>query len=351
MADLPGYTTSYFPGTPNPADAQRITVDGSQDVTDLRFALARALTARIAGTIVDAAGNPVGGGLILTPSRRSGALAAEAVGARIYPDGRFEFPNVAPGEYVIQASKGKTDAYAEGESVVQFVTVNGSDVTGLILRMVRGSTLKGHLTFEGDPYPELYSALNLQAVPVDMDRTPQNLGSPASARIQPDGTFELAGVSGPRVLRFTEAPRGWMLQAVRLNGRDVTDTPLLFGTADQSIDDVEVVLTDRVSEVTGHALDTRGRGVPSATVVIFSTDRDRWGETSRFLAVSSRTERDGAFNVRKLPPGDYYAAAVTSLSPGEWQDPDLLDALVSGATHVTISAGDTVTTALRVVTR
>jgi hypothetical protein len=351
MVDVPGYTTTYFPGTTNASDAQRIIVDGGQDVTGLDFGLARAPTARISGTIVDASGQPIGGGLVLTPSRRSGALATEAVGARIDRDGRFEFPNVAPGEYVIQASKGKIRADTEGESVVQFVTMNGSDVTGLMLRMVRGSTLKGRLTFEGQPYPELYSALNLQAVPVDMDRTPQNFGGPASAQIQPNGTFEMGGASGPRVLRLTDAPRGWMLQAVRLNGRDVTDTPLPFGTADQSIADLDVVLTDRVSDVTGRAVDARGRNVPGATVVVFSTDRQQWGETSRFLSVSGQTERDGAFTVGKLPPGDYYAAAITALSPGEWRDPDLLDALLPSATHLSVSPGETVTATLRVVTR
>ena len=274
------------------------------------------------------------------PSLRSGALATEPVGARIFPGGRFEFPNVAPGEYVIQASRGKQDPYTEGESVVQFVTVNGADVTGLKLRLSRGSTLKGRVTYEGVPDPLLYSALNLQAVPVDMDYTPQNLGSPASARIGPDGSFEMTGLSGPRVIRLTEPLRGWALKGVYLNGRDVTDVPLRFGMADQSIENLDVVLTNRVSVVTGHVLDTRGRGVRGATVAVFSTSRAQWSETSRFLGVSDRTDKDGSFSVGNLPPGDYYAAAVTALTPGEWRDPDLLEVLVPSATHLVLLEGD-----------
>ena len=96
IADVSGYTTSYFPGTTNPGAARRIAVDLAEEVTGLDFPLARAPTARIAGTILDAEGNPINGGLILTPSRRSGALATEPVGARTFPDGRFEFPNVRP---------------------------------------------------------------------------------------------------------------------------------------------------------------------------------------------------------------------------------------------------------------
>jgi hypothetical protein len=60
---------------------------------------------------------------------------------------------------------------------------------------------------------------------------------------------------------------------------------------------------------------------------------------------------DGAFRVRNLAPGDYWAAAETQVKSGEWRDPDLLEALVPTAAHVAMSEGETVTAALRVVTR
>ena len=111
-----------------------------------------------------------------------------------------------------------------------------------------------------------------------------------------------------------------------------------------------MVLTDRVSEVPGRAVDARERGVADATVVVFPVDRMLWGQASRFVA-SVRTAKDGAFGVRNLPPGYYYVAAVTQATPGEWRDPDLLDALVPSATPLTIIEGDAVTATLRAVTR
>lgn len=191
---------------------------------------------------------------------------------------------------------------------------------------------------------------NLQAVPVDLDRTPQNLEAPASARIRADGSFDIAGLNGPRVFRLGEETSDWTLKAVRLNGREVTDAPLPFGTANQSIDSLDVILTDRMSEVTGRVIDARGRGVADATVVVFPIDRTMWGQASRFVA-SVRTAKDGVFRVRNLPPGYYHAAASTQVAPGEWRDPDLLDALVAIATPFTIVEGDTVTVTLRAVTR
>ena len=61
----------------------------------------------------------------------------------------------------------------------------------------------------------------------------------------------MAGLSGPRVLRLSEGATNWTLKAVRLDGREITDAPVTFGTANQSIDGLEVILTDRVSVVTG----------------------------------------------------------------------------------------------------
>ena len=64
----------------------------------------------------------------------------------------------------------------------------------------------------------------------------QNLEAPASARIRADGSFDIAGLNGPRVFRLGEETSDWTLKAVRLNGREVTDAPLPFGMANQSID-------------------------------------------------------------------------------------------------------------------
>ena len=334
-----GTPATYYPGTTSAQDALRIAVDSTQDVSRMDFALTPPPGVRVSGTVVDAAGRPLPDGLILTPSRRSGALAGDPLDAQIDPGGRFEFINVAPGEYVIQASKDGSNSNDEGESASQFLAVAANDVAGVTLRLSRGSTVKGRITFDGAASQESYFSLNLEAVAVDPDLTAQSIDIPTSARIRADGTFDLTGLNGPHVLRVPDTTDGWMLEAVLLNGRDVTDIPLFFGSAAQSIDGIEVVLTDRLSEVSGRALDARGSGMPGATVVLFPTDRTHWGETSRFVSAVT-TGKDGAFTVRSLPPGDYYAAPVVNATRADLRDPELLDTLVDGATHVAISEGE-----------
>ena len=339
LVDLPGYGTTYFPGTPNPAEAQRVVVGRSQDVLGIDFPIVRTRTVRVSGRAVDSRGEAITGGIALTPSRRSGAVVATQMGATIERDGRFEFPNVAPGEYVLQASRHRSAGWTEGESSSQFVTVNGVDVTDLEIRTAAGSTLDGHITLEGGGTFRP-GQLNVSPVPVDSDLSPMIGGGPAHATVEEDLRFHLAGLTGPRRVRVTRVPSGWTLQAILLNGVDIIDTPLPFGRPDQSVTDLEVVLSRRVTAINGQVT-ARGRPA-AASVLFFAADRQAWYPQSRFFArIMSGT--DGRFRTEGLPPGEYLAIALDTV-PGvrdgdQWQDPDYLETLVARSRRITLSEG------------
>jgi protocatechuate 3,4-dioxygenase beta subunit len=350
LADVPGYASTYFPGTPNPGDARWVAVDVAENVTGIDVALSPVLTARVSGIRLTEAGRPAGGTITLTPSRRSGSIAPTPVGARTQADGRFEFPNVSPGEYVLQASIARPTPFDEGEFASMFVTVNGTDMTGLVLRTSTGSTIKGHVTAEGNTEEWLWSDLTVSAEPVDFDLSPAGMNPPSSAGVRYDWSFELTGLSGPRLLRLRNPPPGWALKAVLFNGLDVTDRPLPFGTKDQSIANVEIVLTDQITELSGAVTDARGRVVSDCPVVVFAPERERWTVGSRFVTMT-RAGRDGKFSVQRLPPGDYLVAAVDRMIEGEWQDPALLESLFRSASPVTLSEGQKLTLPIKLMVR
>jgi hypothetical protein len=315
-----------------------VAVAASQEVTGKDFAMSRGRTARISGRIINAAGEPQPvGSLTLIPAYRSTAVTSVPVGARLLPDGEFEFPNVPDGQYIIRADHGRTNRSTEGEFGVLPVSVNGADVTNLILQTSLGSSIKGRVRFDASrdaktPNP---SAIELSPIPVDVDASPSRT---ASADIHQDWTFEMAGIIGPRRLQLLHAPSEWALKEILISGIAVTDRPLPFGRADQSLSDVEVVLTDRVNEVTGRITDEEMKPVPGSFVLVFATDRDRWYPASRFLR-TARAGSDGTFSLTGLPFGSYYAVAVRSVPSGgdeAWQDPQFLTSLIPRASAVTL---------------
>jgi protocatechuate 3,4-dioxygenase beta subunit len=340
-ADLPGYTRSYYPGTPNASEAQFVTVALSQEVTGIDFSLAREKTALISGTLLDATGTPsTRGSVRLMTSQRSASAVSTSIGARLLADGRFEFPNVTPGQYVIQVDRGRRGSAVEGEFGAMPVSVNGVDLTGLVLQTSAGSSIAGRVTFDsylGAKVPRP-GAIEITPVPIDPD---QSTLSPASADVHDDWSFSIAGVNGPRRLQLQRAPAEWTLKEIRVRGIDVTDRPLAFGRNDQSLSDVDVVLTDRINELTGAIVDDRGRPALGSHVVVFATDRDRWYPASRFVRQTA-AGTDGAITLAGLPPGSYYAAAVAALpADGDdaWQDPAYLESLVSRARAFALGEG------------
>jgi hypothetical protein len=305
----------------------------------------------VSGTVLNAAGQPQNARIIMMRSQRSGGISPEPLGAASSPDdGRFEIRGVPAGEWTLQASVGRAMNQAqEGEFAARFVTVNGADVSDLRLQSSTGSRVEGRIVFEGSGDP---TTVTVTTMPSDFDRAPM-IGPGARATGQPDGTFVLDGLNGPRRLRVN-APPSWTLKAIRVNGLDVTDDPLPFGAKDQSLTDVDVVLTKNAAGITGGVVDARGASVTDYTVIVFATRPDRWYQGSRFL-IFTRPKADGTFAVADLPPGDYYVAAIDRMQGtegfGEWQDPAVLQSLVPGSTRITLGEGQKPSVTPRLIVR
>ena len=186
------------------------------------------------------------------------------------------------------------------------------------------------------------SVQRLSIVPerADFDRTPNQT---ATGDVGPDLRFTMSGIRGPRRITLGRDPSGWMLKSVSANGVDVTDVALPFGTEDQSLTDVQVVVTSRITELSGTVVDGRGDITNDYTLLVFPLDRDRWYPGSRYFRRTSPAS-GGNFSVRGLPPSDYFVATVSGwrvLKDGAdaWQDPEFLESIALRAVRATLTAG------------
>jgi len=348
-SEMPGYMSSFFPGTPVAADAASVDVGPSGNVTGVDFPLVRTATATVSGRILMAQNQTFGGRLEISPRWRGELVAAGSSGAIVDRDGRFEFRDVAPGEYVISFYRGRNGS-TEGEFGAMRVSVGGDNVSGVSLTTFTGSTLHGRVIFDGS------TSLNTREVamstmPTDVEMAPRG-GEVASATPDADGMFTLEGITGTRRLRLLRAPAGWALESITSSGVDITDAALRFGTAAQSIDSIEVVLTNRPTQISGEVTDANGRHVSRVAIVAFAANRDRWYPASRF--VQCVTSADGMFAIQGLPAGEYLLAAVPrtkDLDAGAWQDRTILAELAAGATRISFAGEQHLVVKLQISTQ
>src|SRR5262249_40991041 len=124
--DRSGYAPTYFPGTSNVAEAQRVTVGLGQTISDMNMALMPSRMARVTGTVVDAQGRPFPGAVMAFPKNESFMMFGPP--AQIKPDGSFVVNGLTPGEWVLQTTG--PGAGAGGDYASAEVTINGDDVNG-----------------------------------------------------------------------------------------------------------------------------------------------------------------------------------------------------------------------------
>ena len=235
------------------------------------------------------------------------------------------------------------------------VVVGASDVTGLSVSLRTGARVTGHLEFDGAAQKPAGDRLIQTVVTLDSADgrvTSSNSFTLTRGVVDNTGQFKTYQLpAGKYLLRAVSVLPGWTFKSASLNGRDISDTPFDLGSED--IADVVLTFTDKPTELSGSARDTKGPDA-LATVVLFPSDPALWlnqGQTPRRLK-TARTGTDGSYRFSNLPPGEYLVAAVHSTLPGEWMDPQFLQRLAAQATLITIgyveqSARDLESTAVR----
>ena len=346
---LPGYARAFFPGSSDPAHALYTSVTPGASLAGVDLAMTRERTIRISGRTFSPLGEPATGGVRLVPG--SGSVVGLSFEARTENES-FEFANVPAGEYVLQFSAAATAATAaagfiESDFVAMPLHVGNDDITDLVVQARSGSQIRGRVIFNGAALARNFNwqGIEVTTVPVDPLLAPSRL---AASRLRNVSTFELHGISGARRVQIAGLPPEWALERIRIEGLDVTDDPVVFGTVDRPLD-MEVVLTDRVSTLTGIAAADGQAGIPGAHIVAYSTDRGRWYWASRFMSTTTADDT-GSFAIRGLPSGTYYVAAVSRLppeGPNAWQNPEFLSASTARATTVSITEGSTTSVRVR----
>lgn len=337
-----GFAPTYYPGTPNMADASRITIKAGQEMTGANFALIVARMARVRGRALNSRGEPVARAMMmLTPADPAMGMTFMMNGnAMVAPDGSFQFTNVAPGRYNINVRPmgmpGPTD-----EIAVMPISVGNEDIDNVLVTTALGATAKGVIVTDDGSAPTFRpDQAQIFAQPAEMT---MNFMGGGPTRVNDDFSFELTSLFDRRLLRATlGATSGWYMKSVLYDGNDITDTGMEF-TPGRSYEGLQIVFTRQTTDLSGLVTDDRNRPVLDASVVIFPADREKWTFQSRYVR-AIRPDTNGRYTIKSLPPlDDYLIIVVQNLESGQSSDPEFLARAREEAKSFSLNEGETKT--------
>ncbi|MEZ5319494.1 MAG: carboxypeptidase-like regulatory domain-containing protein [Vicinamibacterales bacterium] len=373
-----GFPLTFYPGTPAYGQAERFRVAAGETRAGLDFIVAPVRMAVIAGTVTSGDGRPPGRvqmSMIIDGPTTSVFTGSRPALSRAGDDeGAFRYTNVPPGRYriVVRESDeapttpsmgigastggGILPARQAGDATryrfaMTDVDVNGQPVTTLALVLQPGATVAGHVEVTSDSgrRPDLSRVL--------VGFRPEAGGGSSSVNgtmfggaisvvrpvaVQADGAFAIPDVGpGDYLLSHTipgDLATEWRLQSAMLDGVDLLDVPLTVRDGGP-IAGLVVTITDRHTELAGSLQTPAGEAAPEYVIVVFPRDPALRRAGSRRVA-TTRPGTDGGFDVRDLPPGDYLLAALTDVTPDDFDDPTFFDQLAAAAIPIAIRDGE-----------
>jgi hypothetical protein len=333
------HARTYYPATVDPALAEPIIVRAGADQSGYEIRLQPAQqTYRVRGVVLDAAGEPapkavieplsssgsgaIGGYLSASAGTTAFSLSSHPPGvepenedpAVTGPDGVFEFPALPERNWIFRV---------ESEDHIFAVAEVGlrQDIDDLKIRLESPVDLTGMVTLsDGSPLPD--TAMLVRLTSVD--------GTPGAAAQREKGALKFKNVV-PGRFRIQAGIGGggrYYVQSVMVGATDATSQPVPLNAASPPI---RVILKPG-SAISG----TVQKGDGASVILVPATLAP--GDTGWLRECGA----GGSFEFAGLPPGEYYAVALTHVDLGGLQafsDLERLRAVMRDATAVRVDEG------------
>ena len=331
VIDAAGSVPTYYPGVTSIADAQRVILAVGDEPENVSFTVPHLRPVNVTGRVISTSGEIVRDASIELLSTTDVNVNGMPIGygGVVNGDGTFRIRNVTAGSYAVHCVHVKEGTQDVEQGYVP-ITVDTSDVTDVVVPLVRPAIIDGVVVIEGTATLAANLRWSVVAASTRDTHVEMSVVMPGTRRFR-------VRASGPTMVRIDQALPNVMVKSIEIGGRDVADTVIdLPGGLTY---DARVVLTDRVTELIGHVSTDRtpARRVP---VVVFVDDPAKRVYGSRYVQVT-RTDADGAFRLRALPPDSRYrVVALNYLDEDEQWDPEFPERVRAAAATVSIADGE-----------
>jgi 5-hydroxyisourate hydrolase-like protein (transthyretin family) len=327
-----GFRSTFYPGVAHLEEAQSLRIDAGQALYGIDFALVKAPTHRVAGRALDETGQPATGVEVGLHSMAADGAAGQ-YSVRVDRDGRFDIRDVGAGTYMMMVSDRLSPW--RWTSAIHQITIEDEDVIDVELRARIGAHVDGRVLRESG----VTRTLDPNGIRVMFQRRVSTGGmfTGGGRPVGADGTFSFESPAGPVSIDVIGVPRGWMVRRVLVDEMEIGDRAIDMGEGGRRR--VDVLLTDRVTQLLGQVTDAKGRAVMGADVLVYAEDAPTWTPGTRSMK-QVRADAFGRFQIEGLPPGDYLAAAIDQPVPYALEEIDFLQRLNGSATRVRIAEGE-----------
>ena len=314
------------------------------------------------GQALGVAGAPVRNiALALLPKNEDEKLGYFGSALAVSRDGLFEFFWVKPGSYFIQTANnvlfGATDQNETGVNKKLFgrhaVMVSNEDLKDIVVPLNAGATLTGAIVTEGarpqTPPVDPPSAKTAPPQPtVQLAPADSTENRPYTARSNADGTFELHDLGPERYrVNVNGLPDGIYIKSIHFGNEDITNGILDLTTGLGGV--IEVKLAPNAADVSGTVHNDKSETVGDVQVTLGPASAEFAAQTLFFR--QARTNSDGKFTIKNLPPGDYRILAWEEVDNGLVSDPEFRTHFDDASVLVKLSEGSHENSDLKLLAR
>jgi len=333
----PAFRQTFHPDAIDASLATTINVTEGSETTNVDITLKGVdRTYSVRGRIIDgdtgrpAANVPYGITVYINANHKGGL----SDGSVSNSNGEFKWENLRPGKYSVYVNNlSDSDWYAE-EAPFE---VNDRDVTGLVVKLIKATTVSGVIILEGTNDKTVLERLNGASVVARMDtenRTTHSVG------VQPDGSFRFNSLSAGAATLGVE---GKGLELVRVERNGVVQPAMISVRDREQISGLRLIV---------HCYNASIRGVlktdsdaPLPANARFSVSLKRIDEPVRQFDQSGsygsvEVDARGQFVAEGLPPGTYEVTAQSYVPNGPRNQ------VLIGKQQVTVTDGGVVNIAV-----
>jgi hypothetical protein len=301
------YKETFYPSVTDAAKATIVEVTEGSEKNNVDIVVGRpGETFRVAGRVVDGeTGRPLpnieyGVGQRIVHDQNTTSSSSETSGTVTNANGEFKLENIAPGTYTIfTVVRGESDIPAAS---VTFEVID-RDLTDLLIKTTKGSSLSGVVVLEGSQRRGLQISATVENKDADFSRS-------RSGSVNPDGTFRLDGLrSGPTRLWLHYAGEpGDQLEIIRVERNGIPQGDTINVTEREHVAGIRVLAksVNFTGTIRGQLKVENGKLPPPSQLSLNLWPLDENLQPQRSSSIPSPDlDARGRFVAKGLPAGTY----------------------------------------------